>query len=66
MNMFSNLRTMISGWSTSGALNNMDSEMLSDIGLDRYDVLESRKFRGVRRASFLAERRQSRATNWLR
>lgn len=48
------------------SLSDLDDNRLSDLGLDRYDLFEARRFESKQVGSFLAQRRNERAHFWLK
>lgn len=52
--------------STLRAMMQMDPARLSDMGLTRYDIAEAMRQSGTTAGDFLTERRNARASEWLR
>ena len=52
--------------STLRSMMQMDSSLLSDMGLTRYDIAEALRSNGAAAGQLLDARRNSRAMEWLR
>ncbi|MCB1517759.1 MAG: hypothetical protein KDJ19_09120 [Hyphomicrobiaceae bacterium] len=66
MSLFSSLSHLYSSWADSRALEKLDADRLNDLGLNAFDIYESRRLFGQNRAAFLDARRTERAFSWLR
>ncbi|MCB9993279.1 MAG: hypothetical protein H6873_06445 [Hyphomicrobiaceae bacterium] len=66
MSLFTSLSHLYASWADSRALEGLDADRLNDLGLNPFDIYESRNLRGDRRAAFLNQRRSERAGFWLR